>query len=420
MVNDKATWRQKAVRLSWFAYGAFVLLLSLCQYFDLFDGYRKHEFSIRHAGDQSLVSDFVKLYVAGTLARINHGDNVYEWPVQQKVMREVLQCDPSESQFYTQYFPVTFVVMAPLSYLPIDLAQLIWDLSTLLLGSVGFALLLHNFDSSTKKTNLLIFVAMYYAFPAYQCLMTGQLSWLLLAIISAYILCLLKGKQILAGLLLAATTVKPQYMIFLGLPALLGKQFRVIASAVVCELFLLGLSVHTLGWQSVCSYPSMLKHVEGSYNVSPEQMPGLRGLITPFLSQETALNVSSFSMFTVLILLAILFFRKREALRSKNGILLAFCVTITGFLFFSAHSEPYDSLLLAIPAAYTMTNNSGAGGVKENWFDGFIKGLYVAYPIISWLCFFVAKLTHVPGLALLGIPTLFFFISAVLKFEQEQ
>jgi hypothetical protein len=172
-----------------------------------------------------------------------------------------------------------------------------------------------------------------------------------------------------------------------------------------------------LGRDSVASYPSLLKHAETALKVTPEQMPCLRGLFTIFMPQETAFNVSTIAMFLVLLLLTIFFFRKREVLTTKSGLFAAFSVVITALLFFSAHSEPYDSLLLAIPAACAWTIDGGANGARQSWFNSFSKGLYVAYPILSWIAFF-ANLIMYKGLALLGLTTLVFFIASVLNFAR--
>jgi hypothetical protein len=402
--------RQKVVRLSWFAYGTFVLLLSLCQYYDLFNGYNHHDFSVRHVNGKVYVTDFVVFYAGGVLARGGGNSNIYAWATQEKVFRTLVDAEPTEADFYTQSFPSTFVLMIPLTFLPLDLAHLLWDICTLLLGSLVFSLFLLSIDSQNKEKNLLIFLGLFYSFPAFQCLLTGQLSWLLLAIVSAYAYCLAERKQLLAGLLLAATTLKPQYMLFLFLPPLFAKQFRVIASAVVFEIIFLSATVMQLGWTSVLAYPTTLKRAEAICNFSPDMMPGIRGLLTSVLPQETALSISMFAMVCAFLGQMVFFYLKRSQLGTKSGIAAALSITITAALFFSAHSFPYDSLLLAIPAAYFLN-----GGWISTPLSRLSKVLFIAYPIVSWICFFVSKLSHVPALALLGLLTLVFYLASLEK-----
>jgi len=409
--------RQKVARLSWFAYGTFVLLLSLCQYYDLFNGYSKNDFSIRHSNGKEFVTDFVVFYMGGTIARARDNINVYEWASQAKVFDTLMDVHPTESDFYTQSFPCTFVLMAPITYLPLNLAHLVWDITTLFFGSVAFWLLLIYLDPEHRQKNLLIFLGLFYSFPAFQCLLTGQLSWLLLGILSAYAYCLMARKQVWAGFLLAATTLKPQYMLFLSLPPLFAKQFRVIASAAIFEIIYLSLTVFQLGWDSIASYPSVLKHAEANCSFFPDQMPGIRGLLTTVVPQETALFIGAAAMVCAFWGQIILFYVKRSVLATNAGISAALCVTITASLFFNAHSFPYDSLFLAVPAAFflqqgveTKTNN----GINT-LLGRVAKVLFIAYPFISWICYFVSKLTHIPGLALLGILTLVFYLASVEK-----
>ncbi len=372
---------------------AFLCVLAFWSFFqaqNLVEKYSQGRLSVvTEESGRKFVSDFVHFYVAGTIAGSPQSHQIYDWDVQEKVFRRVVGFDVTKSEFYTQYMPQVFTMMVPIACIPLNTAHILWDFFTLLFGAVTFFFFARSAGERSRRLAAIVLLLAVACYPAWQSLINGQLSWLLLGLFSAYFICLLRGRPILAGLSLALCAIKPQYLLFALLPLVFAKRFKTLFATVAFTVLVLAIAVVNVGIDSFLVYPQALHEVEATVkSVAPNAMPCVRGLLSIFLSQEKALSISGALSLMALLMIAIIFKMKSASFSTERGFLAANALAIMTSLFFSAHTHAYDCLLIGLAGVLFLS-----AADRENRFYKQIRGSFVAYPILSWFFFFCGAFT---------------------------
>jgi len=380
----------------------------------------KNEFDSTRAKSYMFFLDFSKYYICGKMAC---GDeyvrsHVYDADLQQKYLTEYSLTDARKPIEYIAYPPINFPLMKPLALLPMSQAFHIYWIIGLLFSILATWLLSRKSKFFHSVLNFLtLWLAIFASIPMFRAYALGQFSLYLLGLISLYFYLFFKaGKKSdwLAGAALALTAIKPQYCLFLAIPALATFRWRIIAAASIGEAILLAMAVATVGMKNITDFPKIVLFADQTAlysGVFPEQMVNLRAIFCQFTSAHLAMQMASYLGFAAMLALLLLWYkhgRKRPDLNLRLAA-LTICVSLTS----SPHTNIYDCILLAVPAILTLPSSLSAsfysriykGNFDSDsteakiifWPEELITVIMLLYAPVGWIIFLTA-----PGKALLG------------------
>ena len=343
------------------------------------------------------LSDFVNFYTVGTLSRSPERLSAYDPNAQMAQMNEIISPLKLDTPFIAQSVPWFFALMVPFSLLPLKQAYLLFEALGTACGLLGLAIVSVQLCRRRLATTTLILTGALASVPAFVCWLRGQSSWLILGAACLYYLCLVRKRNIWAGVFLAVTSMKPQYTIFLALPALAGRRWKLLASLCLCELLLLAVAACFIGIDNVVNYPRTLMAADTNTSyigILPGIMICLRALFMLFLPAHASMQLS---LLVFVCSLAALFAMWRKVLRADQPDLrLPMAVTVIASLLASPHTSLYDGLLLALPAvalfpsgpckSSELTEPSGSTRALRP-----LLYLLALYPLISWVCFLLEE-----------------------------
>src|SRR4029453_11758788 len=163
---------------------------------------------------------FLNVYAAGKLTLSSDRYHIYDAAVQQATVNQLISPARLERTFFLQYPPYFFLAMTPLALLPIAGAYWLWLCVTVAMGLAALLLLVRLTGQLRGSMAWLFLLAVVASPPSWRTLRLGQVSWLLVAMTALYCHCLLRRKDVGAGILLALSSIKLQYLPFLAMPLL--------------------------------------------------------------------------------------------------------------------------------------------------------------------------------------------------------
>ena len=352
------------------------------------------------AGDARF-TDTAIYYLAGKIACSPSRHLIYDPAVQLEEFNRLIAPAHSDKVYFCQSPPFFFVFMIPFALLPFQVYLIVWGFLSIVAGFGGLALLSRKIAGFTAMETTVLLLSTIVSFPAWIALLVGQTTWFVVALFSLFSWSLLKHRDTICGITIAATTFKPQYLPFLLIPALAAKRWKALATLAVTESLFLLLSGLVVGWKNVLEYPSILFQAESSpkfAGVWPQFMVSLRGFLSNFIGQSTVLMVAGGIM--VLGILLVFWLWHSANNKGEQQARFAMSLTIVTALLASSHTHVYDLMLLAIPAVLTLKTSQTAQGDTLNtqpehpartpakaapacfalW-----SIILVGYPFISWL-----------------------------------
>ncbi len=388
----------------------------------------KNEFEGMRAKSYMLFLDFSKYYICGKMAS---GDdyvraNVYDANLQQKYLTEYSLTDAKKPIEYIAYPPINFPLMKPLALLPMSQAfHIYWTLG--LAFSIGATWLLSRQSIFFRGplNFLTLWLAIFASIPMFRAYALGQFSLYLLGLIALYFYFFLRQSKKLdwsAGATLALTAIKPQYCIFLAIPALATFRWRILIAAAAGEAVLLALAAATVGIKNIIDFPKIVLFADQTSlysGVFPEQMVNLRAIFCLFTAPHLAMKIASALGLAAMVALAWLWYkhgRKRSDLMARL-VALTVCVCLTT----SPHTNVYDCILLCIPALLTMPSSFSASlysrfrsleTKKHFWPEELLTLTLLLYAPVGWLIFLLAPGKNIIGEASITLP--FAFINMLL------
>jgi len=178
--------------------------------------------------------------------------------------------------------------------------------------------------------------------PVYYCLLTGQVSVLILLLFTLAFYFLLRNQPVLAGFALGLATLK--FQVVLGLLAVLAlrRMWRVLAGSAIGGSVVAGVSVWITGWRAAAHYPAFLRQV--AYHERVAYTPfivNLRGILWQLLRHEPAVWLVVLLSVAFLILAAV----------TWNDVATGFSIAVTVSVLTSFHAHYYELSLLLLPVA---------------------------------------------------------------------
>ncbi len=219
-------------------------------------------------------TDFYVYYLAAEA--LKRGWNVYEldFSTWQSL---ATQMDVPHHSFPYLYSPLTALIVRPLTLLPPRPAFAVWSgLNVLLLFASG---LLLSRLIARQWVSPLVFIALAGYVPALTTVYAGQVNFLVLLSVSAYLYALRRKKPTCAGLALAAGILVKPIPLPLAFHALWRARYRLFLSVLVGLILLILLTLPGVGTGPYRAYGRLSLHLSGlTQPGSPGAYPPNQGL----------------------------------------------------------------------------------------------------------------------------------------------
>jgi hypothetical protein len=294
--------------------------------------------------------DLRAFYAAGTILRIGHGVDLYDYDYQERVQNVVVSQRNGALPFlYPAFAALPFI---PLSLVSYRTAFLLWSSVNLgLLVFVGH--LLRPWLSSFRGVRWYVLPVVYGClFGVSVAFMQGQISFLLLVVYCSAWTLLRRNRIFLAGLLMSVGLMKFQIAIPIFLLFCVWKQWRVVYGFLVGAVVVTVTSVAMVGasgmvvyWHSMLGMTKQTAFhaaaAKARYGMFPADMPNLHGL-TFGLSHGATWGL----VLNVVLCCIVLGF----AARQKASLLVA----LPAAMLVSYHMQPHDLTLLLLPLSFEL------------------------------------------------------------------
>jgi len=306
------------------------------------------------------------------------------------------------------------------AHLPMDYAFISWLTLGISSAAIGLFCLLRLRPFSIYFC-LSVELAIASSYPVVLGVAMGQFCFVLLALVCTFTYAFLKNQDILAGLALAGLSIKPHYALFLIVPPLAQKRWKILGVAASSFLILTLWSACVLGANNVLSYPAIVLSADSNpdyIGVRPEKMVSVRNVTLHLLPRSLQLPVSLLAMVAALIYCYSIWHRAKSVDDDKHRMffwLMAATCLLT--LTFSPHSHVYDLLLLA-PLALTLERTSLTDALTQGSTAQRIwSALVMLYPLIIWSIMCVGLLTHGQPFLMIFALNLLLLLLVALKLQ---
>ncbi len=349
----------------------------------------KELFAVNEKGEV-IIRSYVQGYVCGQIAASEDRKQAYDPEVQLKWTNRVIAPLKTDKFIYSQYMPYLFTFMIPFGALPIVPSFFLWTTFASAICVCGLLILIRHERTFSGVEQLCFFVGVACSLPFLLNVFFGGLSPFILGLIGIYFWALRTNRDIIAGASLALTTLKPQYAIFMALPAVAAVRKRLLVAAALFEGCLLLAAVIDIGLPNVLGYPKLLLSADTSskyMGVFPERMVSLRGPLT-ILAPTVATKICLVAL--VLSLILLIFLWRRTDQKNRTQVNWATSITVICMLIFSPHTHLYDCMYLALLAILNIETLSltGAASAQPTTYRCWCYML-ILYPPLGW-CLYLA------------------------------
>jgi len=346
---------------------------------------------------QIIGCDFVGFYSAGKLFH-QDASSLYDSQKQEVIQRQLLAPTPSYGLVPFMNPPYVAQVFSIFAKLPMTEALIIWSLLTIACTTLAVYWLskylvpswLH--DQGLTFFQLLVITCSFFAFI--EGLQVGQNHGLTLLLLTGMVLCSLKEKWFLAGLMAGLTIYKPQFAIgFLIIWFIWGK-FEALAGYAITSILWVGWFILNNGVSLFQTYlsiiPLLMKmpYLEGFGGYLEVTTYGL--LITILPSKAWSGIILFSQILTVILSLGLAWVAFRQRQHPMNQRQSALILAILFPLIIAPHTLLHD-LVILIPAMILWANQAPSSRL-----------LYTCIAIYLG-AFFLPIFTHFTGIALLAL-----------------
>jgi hypothetical protein len=202
--------------------------------------------------------DFFAFYSAAELARAHQAELLYDPSTVTALERQIFP----HAVGYAGYLPFlnppsAAVVLSPLAALPEPAARVVWLFVGLATAVVCSVVLSAGYGARIRVLALLMILL---SFPAYQTLVEGQWSFLLLLGAVGAVVAHRHGHEWLAGASLAVLWLKPPLLLVVLIWLLAMRHWRVAAGAITAVI---GLTLITLPWAGIDANLAYIRYLGG-------------------------------------------------------------------------------------------------------------------------------------------------------------
>jgi hypothetical protein len=285
--------------------------------------------------------DFQAFYLGTEMVSHGEGSQLYNFGSQAAAQTRYV--DPTRQVTLPDmpflYPAATTLLFLPFARFSMAAAYAAWTVINVLILVMTVRLLQKVLPLPDDNRPLLAAILFY---PAFDCLLRGQVSILILFLVALAFYFLLRSRPLMAGFVLGLAMLK--FQVVLGLLAVLAfrRMWRVLAGSAIGASLVAGLSVLITGWRAFAHYPAYLREVADMERVAyTHSMVNLRGMLWQLLHHEPAVWLVALLSLALLILAAL----------TWNDIAKGFSIAVTLSLMTSYHAHFEDLSLLLLPFA---------------------------------------------------------------------
>jgi hypothetical protein len=326
--------------------------------------------------------DFIIFYTGAQILRDGLGSDLYDLSVQRQYQSKFDVAIRSGPLPYN-HPPFELLWHIPLTYLSYVNAYLAWSVVNLF-----FLILLHRWLGRSDDRNFTVMsVFMLTGFyPVTVALLHGQDSILLCVLMGASFWMLQRGKNALAGVLVAMALIKPQFALPVMAVGLAPSRMSAVKSSVIAASALIGISLIMIGYEGAIKYRDLLATIDRlNYTIAPQNMPNLRGLIYSALNHEYPQLIFPAVALLTLGIYGFLAMLWAKAPRDSNDTLdLRFALTITLVVLASYHCYIHDLSLMLLPAmliAKRLSTTAGNWSLNQRLLAIILAILWIPFPL---------------------------------------
>lgn len=344
--------------------------------------------------------DFRAFYAAGYLA-LHHPAQLFDLSAQRLAQYALIgQINPGLAYYHPAFEVLLYAPLALFTYRTAYISYA--ALNLVLLGACYFVAPIPTDPFTRKFPRSLLF----FAFPAFYCIATGQDSMFFLLLLCFLWRSLDRGDDITAGVLLALGLFKFQLVVALVIFLVARRGTRLLRSFVPTAAALALLSLAITGFKGAAQWIHLLFFAAGTHQVvigaDLKAMPTLGGLIDflggRFLPRDVLWIIELIFFLATFVVTLML-------VRRSNRLSDAFSVAIAGTLVISPHLYLYDYVLL-IPALLLLTGRPQ-------------RPLIAIYCVLPLILFAMHALDWLVPMAILPIAILVTRLTAELSIHRE-
>ncbi|HEY9714975.1 MAG TPA: glycosyltransferase 87 family protein, partial [Chroococcales cyanobacterium] len=139
--------------------------------------------SLMHIQKWPLAADFMKLSMAGRLARCAYSTQIYDLQAQRNMLAEMIPAFATDTPF-NQSSPMTFVLMAPWTVLPLNISFLLWNILGPLAAGVSLWFLVRKRGQFQASAFVALMTGVVACEPAFHNYWFGHFALFLLALLA--------------------------------------------------------------------------------------------------------------------------------------------------------------------------------------------------------------------------------------------
>jgi hypothetical protein len=313
--------------------------------------------------------DFTTFYTAGAIARDGQGSKIYDLAVQGEYQAKILNQDTALTHILPfNNPPYTVFPFILFSWLPLKYAFLLWTF--LQLGMLFWLItILYRLSSTWSSLERWLTISGVMAFtPLLIDFMLGTFSLLLLLGLFQYYLNLKSEHSIRSAGWLILESIKPQ-IAFLPAILLLGaRRWKTLGAGVIMGACLGLITAFWFGRQTWIDFARNINTASTNFNsfgIVPSIEYNLKGFLTMLMGDTRSNLINGISLAVLLLAVLFVFWIWRVPWQGKKDIFeVKYSLTIMLSLVLSLHLNPYDSLLLVLPAIlfYRYLRGDGKSG----------------------------------------------------------
>ena len=332
------------------------------------------------------ISDFVRYYASGEIARSPDSSRIYEVPVHFPYVNKLIQPYKIEHESAINFPPPAIAIMSVVSLLPLASAYLVWSYAGLIFAFSALSLFLMRCREFEALEAVIFCLVIFDSFTAFLNVRVGQWIFWLIGFYALFFFASLKKKEWAAGVLLGVLSIKPQYVIPILIITIIQRRWKALITSAITAGAMTFYAASLLGWHNILIYPTIATSLERLLDVGVvgHVQASLRGFFTNLFPSDLAFDITSVLYWSALCLFSLLIWRNKALV--DNHILWVWAISILVAMVFSPHSLNYDMTLFCLPAALTIETISLKIVLKQEPMSLKIWHMIIfAYPIITWL-----------------------------------
>jgi len=292
--------------------------------------------------------DFGMFYTAAKVYEQQPHNRLYDLSLQLRTQQRLygIPYDQSSKRFLPyNHLPYELVLFLPLTVLPPPQAAWVWRIENVLLLAFTICIFAEIYLSQRSGKEMFLIALAF--FPVPYCLLTGQDTFVTLALFAVSLWMVKTERYVLAGAMLGLCLFKFQLILPIMGILVLRRSWRLITGFTAAGIGVLLVSTIMIGRDGMLSLLRLwLKGETGAIAcISPLTMPNVRGLLSS-LPGLSPIMVTSATLAASVFLLFLATYYTRAAPTFTHFFSVALCFVIL----VSFHTNLYDLAILILPA----------------------------------------------------------------------